>query len=112
MAVIRGTQGRDTLVGTLSDDTIIGLGGNDRILADFTVFDSVGGDDVVDGGSGNDEIFTFGGEDVVNSGSGNDTTTMSKAAGTWISCLGKPATMSFEVVKMTTTFAAAPAATE
>ena len=73
MTVIRGTQGRDILVGTLFDDTIFGLGGNDRILADPTVFDFVGGDDVVDGGSGNDAIFTFGGEDEVNSGSGNDT---------------------------------------
>jgi Ca2+-binding RTX toxin-like protein len=73
MAVIRGTEGRDTLVGTLFDDSIFGLGGNDRIFADPTVFDFVGGDDVVDGGSGNDLIFTFGGDDEVNSGSGNDT---------------------------------------
>jgi Ca2+-binding RTX toxin-like protein len=73
MAVIRGTQRDDTLVGTLFDDSIFGLGGNDRILADPTIFDFVGGDDVVDGGSGNDEIFTFGGDDEVISGSGNDT---------------------------------------
>jgi Ca2+-binding RTX toxin-like protein len=73
MAVIRGTQGNDTLVGTLFNDTILGLGGNDRIFADPTVFDFVGGDDVVDGGSGNDVIFTFGGDDEVDGGSGDDT---------------------------------------
>jgi Ca2+-binding RTX toxin-like protein len=73
MAIIRGTQGHDTLVGTLFNDTILGLGGNDRIFADPTVFDFVGGNDIVDGGSGNDQIFTFGGNDQVNSGSGNDT---------------------------------------
>jgi Ca2+-binding RTX toxin-like protein len=73
MAVIRGTQGHDTLVGTLFNDTILGLGGNDRIFADLTVFDFVGGDDIVDGGSGNDVIFTFGGDDEVDGGSGNDT---------------------------------------
>jgi hypothetical protein len=73
MAVIRGTEGRDILVGTLSGDSIFGLGGNDLILADPTVFDFVGRGDFVDGGSGNDRIFTFGGNDVVNSGSGNDT---------------------------------------
>jgi RTX calcium-binding nonapeptide repeat (4 copies) len=72
MAVIRGTQARDILVGTLFDDSIFGLGGNDRILADRTVFDFVGNDDFVDGGSGDDEIFTFSGEDEVISGSGND----------------------------------------
>jgi Ca2+-binding RTX toxin-like protein len=73
MAVIRGTQGGDILRGTLSGDSIFGLGGNDLIQADPTVFDFVGGGDFVDGGSGNDRIFTFGGNDQVNSGSGNDT---------------------------------------
>lgn len=73
MALIRGTQRDDILVGTLFDDTILGLGGNDLIAADPTVFDFVGGDDVVDGGIGNDDIFTFGGDDEVDGGSGNDT---------------------------------------
>jgi Ca2+-binding RTX toxin-like protein len=73
MAEIRGTEGRDILVGTLSGDSIFALGGNDLVLADPTVFDFVGRGDFVDGGSGNDRIFTFGGNDQVNSGSGNDT---------------------------------------
>jgi Ca2+-binding RTX toxin-like protein len=70
---IRGTEGDDILVGTLFDDIIFGLGGDDLILADPTVSDSVGGDDVVDGGSGDDVIFTFGGDDEVDGGRGNDT---------------------------------------
>jgi Ca2+-binding RTX toxin-like protein len=73
MAVIEGTPRGEFLGGTLSGDSIFGLGGNDLILADPTVFDFVGRGDFVDGGSGNDQIFTFGGNDQVNSGSGNDT---------------------------------------
>jgi Ca2+-binding RTX toxin-like protein len=72
MALIRGTQRGDILVGTLFDDTIFGLGGNDGILADPTVFDFVGGNDVVDGGSGNDTIRTADGDDRIEAGLGND----------------------------------------
>ena len=126
MAVIRGTQGGDFLRGILLGDSIFGFGGNDLIQADPTVFDFVGGNDVVDGGSGNDRIFTFGGKDTVDGGSGNErsrrrtattgsrpgsATTMSKAAGAGIPYLGKPATMRFEAVKMTTTSTAGSGAT-
>jgi RTX calcium-binding nonapeptide repeat (4 copies) len=72
MAVIQGTERGEFLGGTLSGDRIFGLGGDDLIQADPTFFDFVGGNDFVDGGSGNDQIFTFGGNDQVNSGSGND----------------------------------------
>jgi Ca2+-binding RTX toxin-like protein len=127
MAVIQGTERGEFLGGTLSGDRIFGLGGDDLIQADPTFFDFVGGNDFVDGGSGNDQIFTFGGNDQVNSGSGNDAvqtadgvdridagsaTTMSKAAGARTSCLAKPGTTRFEAVKITTTSAAATAATE
>jgi hypothetical protein len=71
MAVIRGTQGPDILIGTLFDDSILGLSGNDRILADLTVFDFVGGDNEVNSGSGNDTVRTADGDDRIEAGLGN-----------------------------------------
>jgi RTX calcium-binding nonapeptide repeat (4 copies) len=62
---LSGTNGRDTLRGGDSDDTIRGLGGNDNILHGL-------GDDVVYGGGGDDDVFPDSGKDVIYGGDGND----------------------------------------
>ncbi|MGN2438224.1 beta strand repeat-containing protein [Pseudomonas syringae] len=49
MAVINGTGGADTLIGTAGDDEINGLGGND-------VFSGSAGADKIDGGAGSDTV--------------------------------------------------------
>lgn len=53
MATIVGTSGNDTLTSTAEDDSIDGLGGNDTINMPASGY----GDDVVNGGSGNDSLF-------------------------------------------------------
>ena len=62
---LSGTNGRDTLRGGDSDDTIRGLGGNDNIQHGS-------GDDVVYGGGGDDDVFPDSGKDVIYGGDGND----------------------------------------
>jgi Ca2+-binding RTX toxin-like protein len=66
MAHIIGTEGDDTLFGTIDRDTIEGHGGNDRLDGGF-------GNDNLRGGQGND--FLFGGNDIDNldGGEGDDT---------------------------------------
>ncbi len=51
MAVINGTTGNDTLAGTSDDDTLNGLYGQDTIY-----FGDNSGNDVVDGGTGGDDL--------------------------------------------------------
>lgn len=63
--VIRGTKGRDRIVGTPGDDVILGLAGNDKIIGR-------GGDDIILGGPGNDRIFGQAGIDRANGGAGSD----------------------------------------
>jgi hypothetical protein len=55
----RGTPRDDTLVGTMGGDTIHGYGGHDRIYADLTVYDHIGRGDAVDGGDGDELIYTY-----------------------------------------------------
>ena len=47
MAILNGTEGNDTIIGTTDADTINGLGGNDFLAGDS-------GDDSIVGGTGND----------------------------------------------------------
>ncbi|WP_376093804.1 calcium-binding protein [Roseomonas sp. CCTCC AB2023176] len=56
------------------DDRIYGRDGNDRLAADRPGWGNrvEGGDDVVDGGRGDDEITGGGGRDVLSGGSGDD----------------------------------------
>ena len=63
--VIGGTEGDDTMVGGIGDDSIWGRAGNDRIE---------GGDgaDHIEGGPGDDIITDLSGPDVIEGGSGND----------------------------------------
>ena len=78
-----GAEGNDTILGGAGDDTIYGAGsdgaeggddsinggsGNDWIEADGTE----GGDDTVLGGSGDDTIRSRNGSDVIDGGTGND----------------------------------------
>jgi Ca2+-binding RTX toxin-like protein len=55
MAIIRGTDGNDILIGSSLSDRISGLGGDDEIDP------GLGGDDLIDGGSGVDTYLSFGG---------------------------------------------------
>ena len=61
-------------VGKLGDDRLVGTNKSDVILADPTVEDDVGGDDMVDGRKGDDTIYTFGGNgnDVIQTADGDD----------------------------------------
>ncbi len=68
MAVINGTTGIDTIVGTFDADEIHGLAGNDKI-------NSGGGNDIVYGDEGNDNINGEAGDDTIYGGLGNDTLT-------------------------------------
>src|SRR5438552_2671873 len=65
MAILNGTEGNDTIIGTTDADTINGLGGNDFLAGDS-------GDDSIVGGTGNDTIYGDGGNDWLESGAGND----------------------------------------
>jgi Ca2+-binding RTX toxin-like protein len=74
MAIIRGTNGNDTLRGTLDADTIFGFGGSDTIsgrAGDDTVRGGAGGDDIR-GELGNDRLHGDGGFDDLTGGRGND----------------------------------------
>ncbi len=56
MAVIRGTDGADTLIGTDRNDNIYGYAGND----------------VIYGGAGSDNLFGNAGDDTLHGGDGDD----------------------------------------
>lgn len=49
MAIIKGTPGNDTLIGTASADSIFGFGGNDNLQG-------LAADDKLFGGTGNDQL--------------------------------------------------------
>lgn len=66
MAVIRGTEGNDTLNGTDADDQIFGLAGDDYINTNK-------GNDRVEAGDGNDTINSDEGDKTLFGGKGNDT---------------------------------------
>ncbi|MBP9805097.1 MAG: hypothetical protein KBE22_09375, partial [Candidatus Accumulibacter sp.] len=74
MATIKGTSDTDNILGLQGDDIILagrgndsidGGGGNDRIFADY-------GDDLINGGEGDDSLFGEHGNDIVNGGAGSD----------------------------------------
>ena len=71
--VFLGTSGDDSIVGTTKDDVMIGKEGDDTLNGG----DDPSGDDVIDGGHGNDNLFgegdvVKGGNDVLIGGQGND----------------------------------------
>jgi Ca2+-binding RTX toxin-like protein len=63
--VLGGTEGNDTLIAGIGDDTIWGDGGNDRI-------EGGAGNDILNGGDGDDIITDQGGDDNIKGGEGND----------------------------------------
>jgi Ca2+-binding RTX toxin-like protein len=63
---IRGTGGRNVLVGTRGNDALCGLGGNDTLRG-------LGGNDRLVGGTGNDTLRGHGGRDRFVGGGGRDT---------------------------------------
>lgn len=83
LAVKRGTEGNDVLIGSRLDDQLEGLGGDD-ILRGFRgndrLFGGPGNDqleggannDLADGGEGDDRITTQSGDDTLIGGPGND----------------------------------------
>src|SRR5215218_10487783 len=65
-AVRTGTNGPDTLIGTLGDDELYGLAGNDTL-------DGRAGEDLLNGGRGNDTLLGGPGTDFLLGGRGADT---------------------------------------
>ncbi|MFC3571072.1 beta strand repeat-containing protein [Paracoccus simplex] len=77
MATINGTDAADTLVGTADADVINALGGNDTITGGSGNDTITGGsgNDTMHGGSGNDTFYIVGsdfGQDVFDGGDGDD----------------------------------------
>ena len=66
MALIRGTNGKDRLVGTALADTIFGLDGDDTLLGGAGI-------DILLGGLGNDKLIGDAGDDKLFGGVGIDT---------------------------------------
>ncbi|WP_442578463.1 calcium-binding protein [Mesorhizobium sp. ASY16-5R] len=74
MALIKGTNGSETIPGTTASDDIYGYGGNDKIYGyeghDF--ISGGAGNDTLYGGSGDDDLFGDSGINTLYGGSGND----------------------------------------
>jgi Ca2+-binding RTX toxin-like protein len=63
--LLGGTEGNDTLISGIGDDTLYGDGGNDRL-------EGGQGNDIINAGAGDDIITDTGGDDNVKAGDGND----------------------------------------
>ena len=81
--IFQGTNGAETIIGSIVNDALREDGGNDILRAgagDDVVYGGSGddvlcggkGDDVVYAGSGNDVLYGGKGDDVINGGYGND----------------------------------------
>jgi Ca2+-binding RTX toxin-like protein len=77
LALIRGTPGDDTLIGTRSRDRIEGLEGNDLLRGgrDRDVLEGGPGNDSLSGGALSDRMSGGEGDDFLTAGTGNDTVT-------------------------------------
>ncbi|HTS53051.1 MAG TPA: putative Ig domain-containing protein [Burkholderiales bacterium] len=84
-----GTDGSDFLRGSLSDDTLLGNGGNDKLDGGAGADQLFGGtdDDVISGGSGNDTIYGEDGSDVM--ATGKDGGFMSGGPGDDVYCFNR-----------------------
>ncbi|AFZ31544.1 FG-GAP repeat protein [Gloeocapsa sp. PCC 7428] len=74
MAIIRGTSGNDTLVGTQFADTILGFAGGDLLLGRGSndVLRGGRGKDTLRGGNGDDTLYGGLGDDVLEGNAGNN----------------------------------------
>jgi Ca2+-binding RTX toxin-like protein len=73
MAVIDGTSGDDQLVSIVGEaDTISGLGGNDQVVVNDTLYGDAG-DDSLEGGDGDDVLNGGTGANALEGRDGNDT---------------------------------------
>jgi hypothetical protein len=74
MALFRGTNAADTLIGTGGDDTQLGFGGNDRLFGEDgnDLLRGYDGDDLLVGRDGNDRLDGGDGNDALNGGRDND----------------------------------------
>jgi len=63
--VITGTEGNDTIQGTVEDDHIVGLGGYDYIYGSY-------GNDLLEGGAAGDQLYGEFGNDTLDGGDGGD----------------------------------------
>lgn len=79
--VIRGTYKSDVLYGMAGDDQIFGQDGDDRITPDGN---QSAGNDIVDGGSGEDKIVSAAGYDTLVGGPGPDSITNTSLNKTFI----------------------------
>ena len=66
MATLKGTSGKDKLIGFASNDVISGLSGADTLIGN-------GGNDTLSGDFGNDRLEGGAGNDLLTGGSGADT---------------------------------------
>jgi Ca2+-binding RTX toxin-like protein len=64
-SIIKGTDGKDTLIGGAGDDLIVGRGASDHIYG-------MGGNDVLDAGVGRDHVYGGDGNDTLSGGKGPD----------------------------------------
>ncbi|MEZ5925341.1 MAG: calcium-binding protein [Hyphomicrobiaceae bacterium] len=77
MAIKRGTNARNKLIGTSAADQIFGLGGNDDLFGR-------NGNDKLFGGSGNDRLFGEAGNDLLDGGPGGDVMKGGKGNDTYV----------------------------
>ena len=71
--IIANIDGDKAIIKGNGENVIRGTNKSDTIFADSTVFDDVGGDDIVHARGGDDLVYTFGGDDEVHGGRGDDT---------------------------------------
>lgn len=69
---IYGEGGADKLRGSEGNDTIYGGDGDDFLLGDFDEFDTITGNDILDGGAGNDTLNGGLGDDTYIASDGSD----------------------------------------
>jgi Ca2+-binding RTX toxin-like protein len=88
---INGDINNNYLVGTLDNDRIFGLGGDDSLLDREQPLDPLaeyGGDDQLRGGDGNDNLYSYGGLDTLYGDDGDDYLVSNDVVGTGVLFFG------------------------
>ncbi|MBT9098862.1 hypothetical protein KFZ76_14220 [Methylovulum psychrotolerans] len=86
MAILKGNDQNNSLIGGLSDDKLFGYGGNDNLIGDAgnDILKGGDGDDILIGGDGNDSLNGGSGADILIGGNGDDAYFVDNAADTLI----------------------------